>query len=109
MSAPFDGFGVFYVLCSLQALLGLLWTLRWIGPNSVLGIRTQKTLSNPVIWFRTHAFWGRTQLLSAGVALLGLFVVSGVGGERAFQLAFVIVGIPIAISVVCLWVYLERV
>ena len=85
----------------LFALLGIPLILEWIGPNRAYGFRTEKTLSDPSIWYAanrasgwgmsiagvlillgTWVLWARRERSTPGVAswlALGLFAVALVG------------------------------
>ena len=112
MPAVFEfarGMGVFVAFSVLQAGLGLLWVQRRIGPNSVLGFRTVRTMSDPEFWYDTHRFWGWTQVVCAAVSLAGLsWGAAELPPQAAFQMGFAIVGVPMVLSVVAVWVYLAR-
>ncbi|MFN2609573.1 MAG: SdpI family protein [Actinomycetota bacterium] len=65
--------------------------LRWIGPNSWYGFRTQKTLSSREIWFPVNAFAGWALLIACVVsaAILAFAPKSIVSKEWVALVVFV--------------------
>jgi uncharacterized membrane protein len=56
----------------LEMVLG--YVIGKAHPNWFVGIRTPWTLSNPVVWAKTHRLGSKLMYGSAGIALLGLLV-----------------------------------
>jgi uncharacterized membrane protein len=93
----------------LFVLHGIPLIFKLVGPNTLFGFRTVKTLSDPDIWFAVNRVMG-FDLLIGGVVLFGVAASTIVMSERFSTHAasllnvLAIVGIAVAVFLHCSYV-----
>ena len=72
---------LFPLLGILFLAVGLPFYLERVGPNGVSGLRTEKTLSNPTIWYAANKVLG-FDLIIAGIIIFLLTIVLSLVEKR---------------------------
>lgn len=89
------------VMCLLSAVLILGLSvpllLEKIGPNGLYGFRTERTKSDPKIWYAVNKIFGRNLLIAALIMLLTSVGMIALGGHLEL---LVVIAIETAVSVI---------
>ncbi len=101
-----------YLVYILIIVLSIPLILQKVGPNSLYGFRTAKTLSNDEMWYKTNKFGGWTMVVAGLVSLVCLLLSeylsriwpAVLGGGILETFSFV----PIIVSVIVSIVYIIR-
>jgi uncharacterized membrane protein len=73
--------------------LGAPLALGKVRPNALYGFRTQKTLSDPEIWYAANRVAGRDLMLTGGATLTASAVTWFVGPRNVHVLALTLLGV----------------
>lgn len=92
------------IACALIAAASVPLMLKLVPPNPIYGVRTEKALDSPEIWYQVNLFGGRALLGAAGFAALLLMMYSGTLLKSGWAQIFAVV-IPIAAAVIATLVY----
>lgn len=60
----------------------------WVGPNSIYGVRTPKTLSDEGIWYQSNRIGGRLLFRTGLVQFIAVVALFGVPSLRADFVAY---------------------
>jgi uncharacterized membrane protein len=90
---------ILLILCAVMAALGVPLILKIVPPNPVYGVRTERTLDRPEVWFDVNKFGGWALVAAAGVTALALMVYSGTWLKSGWaQLAVFVIAIIAAVA-----------
>ena len=104
MSTPFS----FLVPCGIIAVVSIPLILKLVPPNNAYGFRTQKTLSDPELWFRGNRFAGSALFIASGIsAIILLSQPAWASGSSLSGLAVFV--LPLAVAVMASLAYVRRV
>jgi uncharacterized membrane protein len=92
------------IACALIAAASVPLMLKFVPPNPIYGVRTEKALESQEIWYEVNRFGGRALLAASAVSALLLMMYSGTLLKPwwAQLLAFVV---PVVAAVVATLVY----
>ena len=101
-----------YLVYILVIVISIPLILQKVGPNSLYGFRTTKTLSNDEMWYKANKFGGWTMAVAGLVSLVCLLLseylqripFTTFGSDRLGALSFV----PIIVSAIVSIVYIIR-
>ncbi|MFA5863612.1 MAG: SdpI family protein [Phycisphaerae bacterium] len=112
-----DGKLIFILLLNgiglLEVILGVPLFLEKIPPNGLYGFRTEKTLSNPEIWYKVNKYSARDLIIGglATVAVsIGLLIFRNkLEDYLCFAVFLVIVNLCPAIAIIRGLMYLKKI
>lgn len=85
VALTFVGLGLFFIVLAIPLIL------ERVEPNTIYGLRTPKTLSSPLNWYRGNYFGGICLLAAGAQVVLGGLVLFALA-RRLSALAIVIIG-----------------
>jgi hypothetical protein len=67
----------FLIAYAIIALIAVPLAMRLIPPNPIYGVRTDRTLGNPSLWYNVNAVAGQLVLIACGVSAIILMMYQG--------------------------------
>jgi uncharacterized membrane protein len=100
------------VLCFIFILLSIPLILQKVRPNCFYGVRTRKTMSDEVVWYKANKFFGfgliTSSLFSLVILIIAVLIPDVFSTIIVNELGGLIVVLPIGVLLIVSFLYFRK-